>query len=73
MQRKGEGFESHWDDAWFRDKAMQCRQLASCVPDAAVRATLVEMATEFDQQGDVAQEAKRAIELGRVRMRIEPV
>ncbi len=57
----GAGFESHWDAGFFRGKAMQCRQLASCIPDAAIRATLEEMAADFDAQGDVAAEAAKSI------------
>ncbi len=57
----GEGFESHWDPSWFRHKALQCRQLASCVPDQSIRATLEEMAADFDTQGNVAEEAAKSV------------
>ena len=57
----GAGFESHWDAGFFRGKASQCRELASCIPDAAIRATLEEMASDFDAQGDVAAEAAKSI------------
>ncbi len=57
----GEGFESHWDADWFRNKATQCRQLASCVPDPGIRATLEEMAADFDAQGDVAADAAKSV------------
>ncbi|MBV8616674.1 MAG: hypothetical protein JOY66_23280 [Acetobacteraceae bacterium] len=59
--RTGEGFESHWDSGWFRHKALQCRQMASCVADATVRATLEEMAADFDTQGDIAEEAAKSV------------
>ncbi len=57
----GEGFESHWDASFFRSKASQCRELASCIPDAAIRATLEEMASDFEAQGDVAAEAAKSV------------
>jgi hypothetical protein len=57
----GEGFESHWDASFFRGKAAQCRELASCIPDAGIRATLEEMASDFDTQGDVAAEAAKSV------------
>ncbi len=58
---EGAGFESHWDAGFFRSKASQCRQLASAIPDAGIRATLEEMATDFDSQGDVAAEAAKSV------------
>jgi len=57
----GEGFESHWDASWFRNKAQQCLELASCVPDPSMRATLEEMAADFDAQGNVAAEAAKSV------------
>jgi hypothetical protein len=57
----GEGFESHWDAGWFRHKAGQCRELAAFVPDATMQATLEEMATDLDTQGDVAAEAAKSV------------
>ena len=57
----GEGFESHWDASWFRNKANQCRQLASCIPAGDMRATLEEMAADFDAQGNVAAEAAKSV------------
>jgi hypothetical protein len=57
----GAGFESHWDPSWFRHKALQCRQLASCVADASIRATLEEMAADFDTQGDLAEAAAKSV------------
>ena len=59
--RPGAGFESHWDPSWFRQKALQCRQMASCVADANIRATLEEMASDFDTQGDIAEEAAKSV------------
>lgn len=57
----GEGFESHWDATWFRHKSQQCRELATIVGDATVRATLVEMADDLDTQGNVAAEAAKSV------------
>ncbi|WP_428484476.1 hypothetical protein [Rhodopila sp.] len=57
----GEGFESHWDASWFWHKARQCRELASVVADMTIRATLEEMATDLDTQGNVAAEAAKSV------------
>lgn len=60
----GEGFESHWDAGWFRHKAKQCRELASFVPDMAMRTTLEEMAADLEAQGDVAEYAAMSVRKG---------
>lgn len=57
----GEGFESHWDASWFRNKARQCRDLASCLPNGSMRSTLEEMATDLETQGNVAAEAAMSV------------
>lgn len=57
----GEGFESHWDANWFRHKAKQCRDLASMVADATMRATLEEMVADLEAQGDIAAQAAQSI------------
>ncbi len=49
------GFESHWDAAWFRGKAAECRRLAGISPDPNIHAALLDLGDDFQRQSDHAE------------------
>jgi hypothetical protein len=48
------GFESHWDAAWFRQKADECFRIAGLLGDANQQSTMLDIANDLKRQSDHA-------------------
>lgn len=51
----GAGFESQWDEAWFRARAERCFRLAASLTRQADAEKLREIGQEFEAQAKLAQ------------------